>query len=126
MPAMKPATLLLAAALLAATLSTAAARAGDLEAWIDTEERDGLLVAIPRVKAQSTHAIRYEMSARRSGPAGSSNTKQAGARTVKCCEPLDLAHVRLNAGPADTCALALVVYEKEEEVARVEKECKKP
>jgi Thin aggregative fimbriae synthesis protein len=113
----------LAGLLLMAAMAT---RAADLEAWIDMEVRDGMLLATPKVKVQSTQTLSYELSAQKKGPAGTSSTRQAGTKTVACCEPVPLATLRLNVVPADACSLSLVVRVDDVVVARVEEECGKP
>ncbi len=118
---------LLQFALASVLLVTASAiSASDLEAWIDMEVQDGVLLATPKVRVQSTQTIRYELSAKRKGTAGASSTRQAGTQSVACCEPTTLATLRLSVGPADACTVSLIVKVDEKEVARVEEECKKP
>ncbi len=118
---------LLQFALASVLLVTASAiSASDLEAWIDMEVQDGVLLATPKVRVQSTQTIRYELSAKRKGTAGTSSTRQAGTQSVACCEPTTLATLRLSVGPADACTVSLIVKVDEKEVARVEEECKKP
>jgi Thin aggregative fimbriae synthesis protein len=110
----------LAGLLLMAAMAT---RAADLEAWIDMEVRDGMLLATPKVKVRSTQTLSYELSAQKKGAAGTSSTRQAGTQTVKCCEPASLATLRLNVAPEDACTLSLTIRVEDRVVARVEREC---
>ncbi len=107
----------LAGGLLATALPMNAA---DIEAWIDTDVQDGILQAVPKVKVANPVAIRYELSATRMGTAGTSTTRQSGARPIACCDPVSLATLRLSVGSADTYALTLIVYVENEVVAQVE------
>jgi hypothetical protein len=107
----------LAGGLLATALPMNAA---DIEAWIDTDVQDGILQAVPKVKVASPLTIRYELSAKKSGTAGTSSTRQSGARPIACCDPVSLATLRLSVGPADVYTLSLVVYVENEVAAQVE------
>jgi hypothetical protein len=104
-------------------MAATATHAADLEAWIDLEVRDGMLLATPKVRVQTTQTISYELSAQKKGSAGTSSTRQAGTQTAACCEPVPLATLRLSVAPADACSLSLVVRVSDEVVARVEKGC---
>lgn len=92
----------------------------DLEAWIDTEMKDGALRATPKVRVQSPRTIRYELSAKKTGNAGSSSTHQAGTLAIACCDPVSLATLRLSIASADTYTLTLIVYVDDQIAARVE------
>jgi hypothetical protein len=94
--------------------------AADLEAWIDTEVQDGILQAAPKVRVQTPQTIRYELSAKRTGSAGSSSTSQSGTRVVACCDPVSLATLRLSVGTSDAYTLTLIVYVDNEVAAQVE------
>ena len=97
-----------------------ATRAADLEAWIDTDAKDGILQAVPKIRVANPVTIRFELSAKKTGGAGTSSTRQAGTRAVACCDPVSLSTLRLSAGPADTYTLSLIVYVGNDVAAQVE------
>jgi hypothetical protein len=107
----------LASLLLATAISINAA---EIEAWIDTEVQDGILQAVPKVRAQNPKTIRYELSAKRTGTAGTSSTRQSGTRAIACCDPAALATLRLSVGSSDAYTLTLRVYADDELAAEVE------
>ena len=94
--------------------------AADLEAWIDTDVQDGNLQAAPKVRVANPLTIRYELSAKRTGTAGTSSTRQSGTRAIACCDPVTLATLRLSVGSADAYTLSLLVYVGNEVAAQVE------
>lgn len=94
--------------------------AADIEAWIDTDVQDGILQAVPKIKVASPLAIRYELSAKKTGTAGTSSTRQSGARSIACCDPVSLATLRLSVGSADVYTLSLIVYVGNEVATQVE------
>ncbi len=98
----------------------------EMEAWIDMELQNGVLLAKPMVRSQSPQKIRYEMSAKRTGTAGTSSTRQSGTQSVACCEDVSLSTLRLNLAADDACTLHLTVRVEDKIVAEVEEECKKP
>jgi hypothetical protein len=94
--------------------------AADVEAWIDTDARDGILQAVPTIRVANPVTIRYELSAKKTGGAGTSSTRQSGTRAIACCEPVALATLRLSAGSADTYTVSLIVYVGNEVAAQAE------
>ena len=107
-------------AALASLLLAVPARSADIEAWIDTQEQGGMLEVTPKVRVQNPRAIRYELSAQRTGSAGTSSSRQAGARAVTCCEPVSLAALRLSFAPSDAYELVLRIYVNNELAAEAE------
>jgi len=105
---------------LIAALAAACVHAADLQAWIDTEIRDGMLQILPKVKSQASVVVRYELDAKKSGAAGRSESRQGGTKSIACCEPASLALLRLSVTPEDVYTLTLRVFVGSDLVAQDE------
>lgn len=95
-----------------AMVPTAAIGGADLEAWIETTVQGQVLFVSPKAKAkaQSAQVVRYELVSRKTGTAGTSDSRQAGTKSVACCETVSLAALRLSVAPDDMYTLTLRIY----------------
>ena len=103
--------------MLPAFASVAGADPSEHRIWLETSTEDGSLLAEPRVEAGHDALLRYEFSSTKVGPAGRSESRQAGSVRLATGETRALTRLRLSVVGDDKYILSLRVYEDERLVA---------
>lgn len=90
-------TLLLALFASAAVTSAAQTEETELQAWIETHERDGMIELVSMARAAGPVSLRYSLSVERVSNSGRSQSSQNGEVTLSGPEAKELSRSAVNA-----------------------------